>query len=312
MNLLKNLARWKNFFVISIICLIFSLMLRSLIISWNKIPLEKISFNWTYLLSAFAILFFCFCYGSYSWKITLKMFGENISFRKSLEIIALTQVGRYIPGKVWAIAGQSILAKRENISIQNAVTSVVLMNVGYVIANLIITSLCIGLSTIRFSLFSSFILVFIFIGGLCLMHPFIINKIIHTVKKLFKKDISIDRVPITFLNSLTLVIIFVVGGIIQAIGFCFLVHSFYDLKLEIYPLIIGSYAGAWVLGFLAIIMPAGIGVKEGALAYFLSFYIPHSVAIISSILARVWITVGELVLFTLFAKNLRKYFSTVK
>jgi uncharacterized membrane protein YbhN (UPF0104 family) len=50
---------------------------------------------------------------------------------------------------------------------------------------------------------------------------------------------------------------------------------------------------ASILGLGAIFAPSGLGVREGVLVYLLSYVMPGSVAVIVSVLTRIWTTLIE-------------------
>jgi hypothetical protein len=60
--------------------------------------------------------------------------------------------------------------------------------------------------------------------------------------------------------------------------------------------VIGANALAWTIGFLAFFAPNGLGVREASLAFFLKQILPASVATLASLLARVWVTLAEVVI----------------
>jgi hypothetical protein len=47
-------------------------------------------------------------------------------------------------------------------------------------------------------------------------------------------------------------------------------------------------------GFLVLIAPAGLGVREGVFTLILKTVVPEPLAIIAALVTRVWMTVGEL------------------
>jgi hypothetical protein len=50
-------------------------------------------------------------------------------------------------------------------------------------------------------------------------------------------------------------------------------------------------------GFLNILTPAGLGVREGIISFFLSFYLATSVAVIVALVTRVWSTLVDVSFF---------------
>jgi uncharacterized membrane protein YbhN (UPF0104 family) len=56
----------------------------------------------------------------------------------------------------------------------------------------------------------------------------------------------------------------------------------------------GALAISSTLGLVAIFAPSGLGVREGALVYLLSFIMATPIAVIISILTRIWMTLIEI------------------
>jgi uncharacterized membrane protein YbhN (UPF0104 family) len=56
----------------------------------------------------------------------------------------------------------------------------------------------------------------------------------------------------------------------------------------------GALAISSTLGLIALFAPSGLGVREGALVYILSFMMAAPVAVILSVLTRIWMTLIEI------------------
>ena len=74
-------------------------------------------------------------------------------------------------------------------------------------------------------------------------------------------------------------------------------RSVTPLSWSVLPGLCGVYALSHVVSLLAIVAPAGLGVREGALAVQLTQLIPQGVAGILAILARLWFTLVELICY---------------
>ena len=62
--------------------------------------------------------------------------------------------------------------------------------------------------------------------------------------------------------------------------------------------IIGGYAVSCVIGLFVFILPGGLGAKEGALSFLLSFNLPFSVAVMAALLGRIWLISVEVGFFS--------------
>ena len=56
----------------------------------------------------------------------------------------------------------------------------------------------------------------------------------------------------------------------------------------------GALAISSTLGLIALFAPSGLGVREGALVYILSFMMATPVTVILSVLTRIWMTLIEI------------------
>jgi glycosyltransferase 2 family protein len=90
-------------------------------------------------------------------------------------------------------------------------------------------------------------------------------------------------------------LIHVGGWAAYGVSFTLFVGSVHPVAWQDVPLLGATYAAAWVIGFLSFLTPGGIGVREGVLAYLLGLWLPPGVAIVISLLSRLWIVAGELV-----------------
>ena len=60
------------------------------------------------------------------------------------------------------------------------------------------------------------------------------------------------------------------------------------------PDLVAAYAIAYTIGFVSLLTPSGIGVREGALYLLLAPVLGGGLATVAAIAMRVWVTLGEL------------------
>jgi len=83
--------------------------------------------------------------------------------------------------------------------------------------------------------------------------------------------------------------------IVAGSGFFFLVRSVMQIPTGDYIALVGIFALSSAAGYLVIFVPRGLLIREVAMALLLSSYIPPSVTVAISILARLWYTTVELI-----------------
>jgi glycosyltransferase 2 family protein len=132
----------------------------------------------------------------------------------------------------------------------------------------------------------------LFILGFFCLHPRILEKIINLTLVQFKREpVSLS---ISYSDILRILFICILSWVIGGIGFYLFVDSIYPVAVQYILLLTGALAISSTLGLMAIFAPSGLGVREGALVYLLSFMMATPVAVIISILTRVWMTLIEI------------------
>jgi len=76
--------------------------------------------------------------------------------------------------------------------------------------------------------------------------------------------------------------------VVKGLGFAFLVSSIFPLSFEHFFFACGVWIFTNVVGMLAVFAPNGLGVREGVLAVMLASIMPMEIAILLSVLSRVW------------------------
>lgn len=98
--------------ILLIICFFF--IVNFFITNCHKVDFEKVKFNFVYLIVSYLLLALPVLLNGLIWKVSLAYIGEKLSFIQSLEIMSLTFLPRYIPGKVWGMIGQVWLTKKSS------------------------------------------------------------------------------------------------------------------------------------------------------------------------------------------------------
>jgi uncharacterized membrane protein YbhN (UPF0104 family) len=82
---------------------------------------------------------------------------------------------------------------------------------------------------------------------------------------------------------------------LAGLGACLLVRATVGLPLHQFPRMIGAQAAAFLVGYVSLV-PAGLGVREAALALLLAPVLPPGSSAAVAIVLRLWNTVTELLL----------------
>lgn len=247
--------------------------------------------RWGYFLLAFPALFAAFLIASRCWQIGARDFGSRFAYTEALAGNGLPVFTKYIPGKFWVIAGRVTYVKKarpEESAIRLGGASVMVQLVDIWMA------LTIGLA--------GFILIEGFgpwswlftagwlasLGGLA--YPPLRRWGLSLLARLIKRAAPLVSMPtIPYLRWLPW---FFLPWALTGLGFYFLTAGLTDGPVPVAMMFVMPLATA--IGMLAIIVPGGIGVREGILAgLIVALGYDLSVAVTLSAMSRVWFLAGE-------------------
>jgi hypothetical protein len=150
----------------------------------------------------------------------------------------------------------------------------------------------------------------LFLLGFVSIHPKVLQKIFNWTLVQFKREpVSLS---ISYSDILWILLVCIVSWVSGGVGFYLFVDSVYPVGPQYILFLTGALAFSSTLGLVALFAPSGLGVREGALVYLLSLMMATPVAVIISILTRIWMTlieiglIGVIYLWDQFQKGLKK------
>ena len=215
--------------------------------------------------------------------------GPQIPKADAIRLFMIANLGRYIPGKIWQIAGLTALAKDRGVPPGTAVGAAVL---GQGIALVAAAGLGIGLydgilPPGYFGLIS-----IVLIGSVVVLATIPVSfKAGAKLWLRFRGSQTIETPSPT--SGLRWLLLYFVNWIVYALAFWMMVASF-DSDISLIP-VAAAFPAAYVLGYLMIFAPAGLGVREGFLIVFLSPHLGLGPSGVIAVVARLWTTLTEVV-----------------
>ncbi len=283
-----------------IVLIIFYFLFKSLVSNWSQIRQYSWDLDYPLLLLSFVLVGLTYSLLAKVWSQILKQSGSVVGYSKMFKIWFISNLGRYVPGKVWQFLGMLYLLEKENVPKSRSFSVAILAQALSSMAGILIMLGCVKYDFYRrlFSdswWFSPVLIAFIAGVIILIFYPKLLQKVMNLGLGIFKKEkISLDYRPKNLLFYLLSY-----AGCWLLFGFCFLIFikSIIPASFGIYFGVTGAFAGSVTIGFLAFFTPGGLGVREGILVALLSSYFPLPVATLIALLSRLWITLAELLLF---------------
>lgn len=278
----------------AVIVIIFAFLLRNLILNWSKIPFQDLQVNGPLLILSFCALILHFISYGKSWQEIMCTLGAPVSFSQSVWMIATTQIGKYVPGKVWYMIGRVYVGRQARIEGRSLALSMVLETcLLHVTGGIIflITTLIAGNYNITWFTIS----IVMIIAAITILHPKILVPFANFFLRLLKKPQITST--LSYGQIIGISVYFFGLWIGQVVGFYLLIRALYPIPFFRLPNLASAYTLAWITGSVAVFAPGGLGVREGVMTLMLSPIIPVPLAIAISFITRVWITIFETIVF---------------
>jgi uncharacterized membrane protein YbhN (UPF0104 family) len=281
-----TVRRWLQIIVTALVVLFFGLALfdiipRVLAYPWDLKP------GW--LSIAFVLLVLRGPVPVYGWWAILKQLGYTLDWRRSTRILYYSAMAGYLPGSVWHAVSRVYLAEREGIPKAITTISVILESVFILLGALVVASLSL-FAWPNPPLWAAAVDLFVLVA--VIWRPDLAFKVANWgLLRLGRKPLDITLTP---LNMVRLLLPFILNWIIFGAMFYAILAALYpDLSPVYIPLVSGIFTASWVVGYLAIFVPQGLGVRELVIVTLLAVIgVPAPVATAAALLARLWSILG--------------------
>jgi hypothetical protein len=264
----------------------------------------------TFLLASAMFAVFLFAVRALSWRRILSGFGYPLPIAPAARVWSTSELARYVPGVILQMAGRVYLVKPYGVPGTVCAASQVLELIVFLLANVLVAISCLvafGLRHVhgkaRLWLVVAAALVPLL---LLLLHPRVFYGTLDAVMRRLKKPPIPQRLDGGVLALLLLWN--VVGLAWQSAAAFLIVAGPLGLGWAKLYVVAGTYCLAWCAGFLAVLNPGGLGVREAVFTAVLPLAVPASVraqfsmptlvglATFLSIVLRLWTIAGEVIL----------------
>lgn len=289
----KILPLGRRILILAFVLIIFYFLIRSIVTNWQKIDFSLIRFSFKVLALSLSFLIASSLFGIFSWLKNLSVLGKKISYPAALRTVAISQMGKYIPGKVWSVGGRIVLAKGYGVPEVLTAAGLLIETIALSLSAFVL--FLVALPFFGQSLPQKFFFSFLFIPlSIIFLHPKILKWLINLGGKILKREVSLPELKLR--SIIFIYLLYFLSWFIHATGFFFLVRSIYPVPFRSFLGVLGAFSFAWVFSMGIIFLPGGFGVREGVLAFLLKLFLPLPIASLMSLLARLWTTLGELVI----------------
>jgi glycosyltransferase 2 family protein len=279
---------------------------RSLVRNWDELRAQQLEWNiepgWIVLSAVVVWLMYALLITA--WRRMLIAWGRGLDFWPAARIWTVSSLGKYLPGKVWAVAGMAVMAQRAGVGAGPATGSAVILQVLAIGTGAGVVGLT-GWGALRAAYPAAVPALAVLLAASAtgiglLLWPALVNRVLRVAAP--------DAGPVT--PPAGAVAFGVVANAVAWVGYgvalWLLARGLLpEVGLDLLPAI-AVFTASYLAGFLALFAPGGIGVREGVFILMLQGPIGIGAATALAIASRLLLTVTELgaaVPFLLFSRR---------
>jgi glycosyltransferase 2 family protein len=231
-----------------------------------------------------------------TWRIVLAGWGHPLPFWDAARIWTISNLGKYIPGKVWALSAMAVMSEARGVSPVIAASASVLITLINTVVGFVVVAAT-GADVLELP--RAAVAAIALLGLAIVIAPPLLPRLGRLAGRLVRREVDIPPLPMRALIGSSLAT--AVAWIAYGVAFRLFVRGVLGSAPGTLALYVAIFAGSYLVGFVAIFAPGGIGVRETVMAVGLkraAFATGPAFLVVAA--SRLWLTVLEILPALLF------------
>jgi uncharacterized membrane protein YbhN (UPF0104 family) len=254
----------------------------------------RFDFQFGWLAAASVIILTTFAVLIETWRRVVVQLGSPLTFGAAARIWFVSNLGKYVPGRIWALTTMAMMAGEQGVPVGVVgASSVVLMASNVATGFAVVLMMSVG--TVQRLAGSVAAVVAATVGLFVLLFaaPYIATHWNRFAARFHKAQLTVSIPP-------TAILVAIVGTTLSwflyGLAFMLFVRSIIGTSSAPYSAFVTANAASYLVGYLMIFAPAGIGFREMAMATLLPALriSTQPQAVVITIASRIWLTVLEI------------------
>jgi len=278
---------WLRAGKIAAMILVLALIARSIARNWAAFQSVHVTLepNVGWLAASIVTVFVTYAIQIESWRRMLRGWGQHLPYKAAARAWTLANLGRYIPGKVWSVAGLVVLAERAGVRRSAAAVSAFAMQAVVLGTGVMLVVLATPHAA------SPILLVGAVVAALALIGVLAWPRSAQWLGKLADSTAPLPPLPrAAILASSGLML---VSWATFGLSFWMLIRGLISTATVPVSAAMGMFALGYVMGIVAVFAPGGMVVRDLALVGFLTPFLGSGGALAVSLASRVQLTLTE-------------------
>lgn len=267
---------------------------RYLVRNWDTIRTEPVEWRFGphWILLSLAAVLATYALLAESWRRMLAGWGPGLRFGEAARIWVISSMGKYLPGKVWAIAGMALLAQRRGISPGIAAASALMLQVVSIGTGALLVGAT-GMTVLEshhpgVRLALAGVLIASGVGLVAVSWP-----------PLARRLLSRLATPDQRVTPRAGAVGFGIAANLAAwagygVALWLLARGVLPSAGLTLPDAVAGFAGSYIVGLLFLLAPGGLGVREGVFVWMVQDRIGPANALVLAGVSRIGMTIADL------------------
>jgi uncharacterized membrane protein YbhN (UPF0104 family) len=226
-----------------------------------------------------------------AWRAVLSDLGSRLPVAAAARVSFISQVAKYLPGAVWALAAQIELGRDHRVPVRRSATAFVVSLAVTLETGLLVGTIALPLASASAARQYWWLLALTPLIALGLLPP-VLGRVLDRALTLVRRQ-PLERRP-SAAGLLTAIGWSAAGWALWGAQAWLLINDLTRGGPSVLLLSLGSYALAWSAGILLVVFPGGIGPRELAFIAALAPVMPRGTALVIALTSRVVMTASDL------------------
>jgi hypothetical protein len=274
--------------------LVIGFVVRSLARNWESVRAEPVAWQLApqWILLSLVTVLVTYALLVESWRRMLAGWGPSLGYLEAARIWVVSSMGKYLPGKVWAIAGMALLAERRGVPPGTATASALLLQIVSIGTGTLLVGLT-GVAVLESHRPGSRIALIVVLvasvaGLVVVMWPPLARRLLA----------RFPRIPAGRVTPAPGAVGFgIVANLAAWVGYG---AALWLLARGVLPSArlglsdaISGFAGSYIAGLLFLLAPGGLGVREGVFVWMMQDRIGPANALVLAGVSRIGMTAAD-------------------
>ena len=266
---------------------------------WQEFRAEPLSSNlqWGSILLSCAIVLATYAMLVQVWRVLMAGAGSHLAFWRAAEIWSVSNLWRYVPGKVWSIGAMSVMAHRARVPAEAATSASILGVVLNIMTGLALSMLLAWRWVGSLSAQAQGAAIVLLVGGVLgvVALPYILPRLAAFGARALGRDVALQPPPKWALG------LAIAGNMLSwalyGLAFAWFTRGVLGVAAGATWQYVAVFTASYVIGYIILIAPGGLGPREAAMYQLLtsmSLATPREAALLT-VASRVWLTILEIV-----------------